>query len=93
MAEIHITHSERNDTYDFEVTVREGNSQTRHQVTLSKADYERLTRGQASPEKLVRESFRYLLEREPKEAILRSFDLTVITNYFPAYEGVIKKRL
>lgn len=93
MAEIDVTQSESNDGYSFQVTVQEGNSQTRHQVTLSKAYYERLTGGKASPEKLVRESFRFLLEREPKEAILHSFDLNAIGNYFPAFEGVIKKRL
>jgi tRNA nucleotidyltransferase/poly(A) polymerase len=62
-------------------------------VTLTRAAYERLTGGKVSPERLVQESFRFLLEREPKESILRSFDLSVISNYFPAYERVIKKRL
>jgi hypothetical protein len=93
MAEIDVTKSEHNDSYDFQVTVKEESSQTRHQVTLSKAYYERLTGGRVDPEELVRQSFRFLLEREPKESILRSFDLSVISNYFPAYERVIKKRL
>jgi hypothetical protein len=93
MAEITVTKSEKNNSYDLQVTVQEGSSQTRHQVTLTKAYHERLTGGNVSPEKLVEESFRFLLEREPKESILRSFDLPVISNYFPAYERVIKKRL
>ncbi len=93
MAQIDVQKSEQNDTYEFQVTVREGDSQTRHQVTLTKADYDRVTAGAAPPEDLVRESFRFLLEREPKEAILGRFDLTVISNYFPAYERAIKKRL
>jgi hypothetical protein len=42
---------------------------------------------------LVKESFHFLLEREPKESILRSFDLTVIGRYFPAYERQIARRL
>ncbi len=93
MAEINVSTSMENDSYEFEVTVSEGGSETRHQVTLTKADHERLTGGQATPEELVRESFRFLLERESKESILRSFDLAVISDYFPAYERVIKKRL
>jgi len=93
MAEIDVKQSERDDAYDFEVTVQERASQTRHQVTLSKADYERLAGGEASPEDLIAESFRFLLEREPKESILRSFDLTVISRYFPEYEREIAKRL
>jgi hypothetical protein len=93
MAEISVTKSEKNDSYDFQVTVQGESSQTRHQVTLGKAYYKRLTGGNVSPETLVQESFRFLLEREPKESILRSFDLSVISDYFPAYERVIKKRL
>ena len=75
------------------VTVKERRGETQHRVTLRKADYERLAGSKASPEALVSESFRFLLEREPKEAILRSFDLTVIGRYFPEYERVIQKRL
>jgi hypothetical protein len=41
----------------------------------------------------VEESFRFLLEREPKESILRRFNLTVISRYFPEYEREIKTRL
>ncbi len=93
MAEIEVTKSERGDSYEFQVTVKERGSQTRHQVTLSKVDFERLAPGDASPDALVRESFRFLLEREPKESILRTFDLTDISDYFPAYERVIKERL
>jgi len=93
MTEINVSKSDRDDTYEFQVAVKARGSQTRHQVTLKKDDYERLTGGVASPEELVTESFRFLLEREPKESILRSFDLTVISRYFPAYEREIKKRL
>ena len=39
------------------------------------------------------ESFRFLLEREPKESILRSFDLTVISRYFSEYEREITRRV
>ena len=62
-------------------------------MTLRKTDHERLAGSQASPETLVAESFRFLLEREPKESILRSFDLSVIGRYFPEYEREIAKRL
>jgi hypothetical protein len=91
--EIHVSKSERDNTYECQVTVKERGSQTRHKVTLKRADYERLTGGDVSPETLVVESFRFLLEREPKESILRSFDLTVISRYFPEFEREIASRL
>ncbi len=93
MAKIDVSTSERDDGYQFEVTVREGGGQSRHSVTLKKSDYERLTGGDVSPEDLVAESFRFLLEREPKESILSSFDLTVISRYFSEYDREIKTRL
>jgi hypothetical protein len=93
MAEIEVQTSDLGGGYEFQVAVRERGSVTRHRVTLDQADCERLTGGKASPEALVVESFRFLLEREPKEAILRSFDLTLIGHYFPEYERQIRKRL
>ena len=68
----------------------EGDSATRHEVTVASADLERLDPGAADPTGLVRRSFEFLLEREPKESILRTFDLTVIGRYFPDWERHIR---
>lgn len=78
--------------YEFQVTVKEGRGETHHRVTLQQSDYERLSGNQVDAETLVAESFRFLLERESKESILRSFDLTVISRYFPEYEREIAQR-
>ena len=93
MAEIEVRMTEGDDQYEFVVTVAEGRGETRHQVTLQKSDYQDLVGSRASPQALVEESFRFLLEREPKESILRSFDLMVIGHYFPQYRRDIVKRL
>ena len=68
-----------------------GNSSTT--VTLEPAYHERLTAGRIPPAELVRRSFAFLLEREPKESILASFALPVIARYFPEYEREMKARL
>ncbi len=75
----------------FKVVVAERVA-TNHQVTVSKDDWRRLTKEQITPEELVKASFEFLLEREPKESILASFDLSVIRGYFPEYDEAIKKR-
>ncbi len=93
MAQVEVRRANQGEPYEFFVTVQEGGTATQHRVTLRQADYERLSAGRASPEALVRESFHFLLEREPKESILGSFDLTVISRYFPAYEREIARRL
>jgi len=77
----------------FRVRVSESGSETTHDVTLSPNNYIKLTAGKVEPEELVRRSFEFLLEREPKESILTRFDLSVISRYFPEYEGEIKRRL
>lgn len=74
---------------EYEVSVSEGGSSTSHRVTLSSEDFDRLANGSESPEELITRSFEFLLAREPKESILKSFDLTVIGQYFPEYEDTI----
>jgi len=77
----------------FRVRVIEGASQSSHRVTLKPQDYNRLAGGVVEPTELVRRSFEFLLEHEPKESILARFDLTEIGRYFPEFEGEIKRRL
>ena len=70
MAEISVTTEQKNNGWTFGVQVAEQNGQTRHSVTLSQQDFQRLTQGKAiSPEELVKKSFEFLLERESKQQI------------------------
>jgi hypothetical protein len=43
-----------------------------------------------TPEELIRSSFKFLLEREPKESILESFELPTISRYFPEYDQAVR---
>jgi hypothetical protein len=61
-----------------------------HLVRVTRADLDRLAPGATDPEDLVRRSFEFLLEREPRTSILREFDLPVIARYFPEYEREIR---
>lgn len=76
----------------YRVEVMEKDSTTVHEVTASSADVSRYGDG-ATAERLITLSFEFLLEREPKESILRSFALPVIAHYFPEYPVEIRKRL
>jgi hypothetical protein len=73
------------DPMTFDVVVSDAGGVTRHRVTMKAADFERLARG-ATPERCVEAAFRFLLDREPKESILRSFDVSMISRYFPEFE-------
>lgn len=73
-----------------EVDVVDSGSASHYAVEVSRAESDRWAKGR-SPEDLVRDSFRFLLEREPKESILREFKLSVIGRYFPEYEREITR--
>lgn len=66
--------------------VGQDRSVTHHDVGVTTGDFARLAPGATDPTDLVRRSFVFLLEREPKEAILRAFDITVIGRYFQDWE-------
>lgn len=79
--------------WSCEVRVGDDARATHHRVDVSAADLARLAPGAIEPTDLVRRSFVFLLAREPRESILRSFDLPVIGRYFPEYETEIARSL
>ncbi len=82
------------DPQEFRVEIEDSNkSKTTHEVKVTKETHQRLTGGIKSAEELVRASFEFLLEHEPKESILPKFDLSQIQSYFPEYETVISTRV
>ncbi len=85
-ATIEATRASEGDPLIFDVRVREGKSETRHRVTLSQKSRLRLGKD-ATAERIVEAAFRFLLDREPKESILASFDVDLIESYFPEFEA------
>jgi hypothetical protein len=74
----------------FRVRVKESRGETVHRVTVKPADLARLARPGEAPEGFLVRCFEFLLEREPKESILSSFDVMVIARYFPEFESTIR---
>jgi hypothetical protein len=74
------------DGYRCTVDVSDARSTSHHLVRMSRQEFDRWHHGR-SAEELVADSFAFLLEREPKESILKEFDLSVIQRYFPDYDG------
>jgi len=76
------------------VTIADGSGRSAHDVTVAFADVLRFAPGTeaAQIERLIRDTFDFLLEREPKESILRQFDLSVVERYFPEYPRIIHDR-
>jgi hypothetical protein len=67
-----------------------GMRETRHRVALKRADFARLAPGREETA-FIRAVFRFLLDREPQEAILAQFDVAVVAIYFPEFEAEISE--
>jgi hypothetical protein len=75
----------------YQVEVRGPGVATTHTVVVPEGLADELGWGQAAEAELVRESFAFLLEREPPTSILRSFSLDVIERYFPEFPAEIRR--
>jgi hypothetical protein len=77
---------EKKNQREFKVKV-EGKE---YNVGLDDEYWQDLTGGKIAKEELIKKSFEFLLEREPKESILSKFDLRIINQYFPEFEEEIR---
>ena len=78
---------------EFRVQVREGDRETSHRVTVPESLIDELKLPPDDLERVVGESFEFLLEREPAGSIMSEFSLDVISSYFPEYEAELPRRL
>ena len=77
------------DDETFEVIVS-SSATTTHAVTITHEIHQKLTGGRISKEELLDFSFKFLLDREPNTSIMDTFELTVISRYFPEYENEVR---
>ena len=66
---------------------------TTHSVSIPEDLIKELNLPEDDLERVVRESFGFLLEREPASSIMQEFSLDVIPTYFPEYKKELPKRL
>ena len=74
----------------FGVTIAK-TSTTAHTVTVTDQSLIDLTDNIVTKTQLLEFSFKFLLEREPNTSILSSFDINVITKYFPDYRDEVRR--
>jgi hypothetical protein len=77
------------DQWIFDVSIDDGYSGSEYEVTMQKTYFELLTKKRVAPEVLIEQSFRFLIAHEPKESILRDFDISEIEEYFPDFRETI----
>ncbi len=90
--DVAVTCAATDEGWRCEVVVGGDAGATRHEVSVDHAILEDLAPG-AEAETLVAESFAFLLEREPRESIMRSFELPIIGRFFAEFPEEIRRRL
>jgi hypothetical protein len=78
---------------EFGVEVTEGEESTSHRVIVPETLLAGWGLDDSDAEAVVRESFAFLLEREPASSILPEFSLAIIPRYFPEYSEELPDRL
>ncbi len=77
-----------NDGWVFLVEIREEEDRTEHTVSLKKEYFNKLS-NEREPQEFIKDAFNFLLERESKGSILKSFDISEISKYFSEFESII----
>jgi hypothetical protein len=77
----------------FGVIIKDARSESRHQVSMSAEDAARFAKLGVEPPRCVEAAMRFLIDREPKEAILGAFDFDVIRRYFPEFDDAFPNYL
>ena len=72
------------DNDKFVVYVK-SDEESKHTVIFEDNYYLRFNKNKSKRE-IIKESFEFLLKRDPNTKILKNFNLNIINNYFPEYE-------
>lgn len=83
--------SQRDDGWTFLVELGHGEGLIEYYIDVDREYWTRLTNRRIEPDELIRETFKFILERKPKELILKRFNLSDVSGVFPTYEAEIKK--
>jgi hypothetical protein len=78
---------------EFRVEVADADEVTGHRIRLTGAFLDDLLPTGADQERIVRETFGFLLEREPATSILAEFSLEDVSRYFPEFPTELRRRL
>jgi hypothetical protein len=80
-------------SWTFMVEIGRGDGLNEYMVILDREYWTRLTNRRVEPEELVKVTFHFLLEKEPKELILKKFNISDVQGHFPGYEIEVKRSL
>lgn len=77
----------------FDAIVRDARGESRHRVAIGADEARRWADLGAEPARGVEAVMRFLLDREPREAIMSAFDTNVVRRYFPEFDDAFPSYL
>lgn len=78
---------------EYGVEVEEGHEVIGRKIRLNGSFLDDLLLTGVDEERIVRETFEFLLEREPATSILPEFSLEDVSRYFPDFPEELQRRL
>ena len=79
---------------EFKVSISNEGKTNYFHVTLTQALFKQICGGNTYiPEHIIESVFQFLLDREPVDYILSSFDIAIVSSYFPEFDQTIRKYL
>jgi len=81
------------DAHTFAVDVTEGETRTHHRVVVPPELLDELGLFDTDEERLVRESFGFLLDRTPSTSIDEEFPLDTLASRYPDFADELRTRL
>lgn len=85
--------NQREDGWTFLIELGHGDELIEYRVDVDKDYWTRLTNRRIEPAELITITFKFLLDKKPKELILKRFNLADIPGYFPMYESEVKRAI
>ena len=92
--DISITETNQSDYgWTFLVELGHGEGLIEYMVDVDRDYWARLTNRRVEPAELIHATFKFLLDKEQKERILKRFNLSDVVANFPNYENEMKRIL
>src|SRR3990167_1765065 len=89
---IRITETnQKEESWTFLVELGHGDNLAEYYVDVDRDYWTKLTGRRIEPAELIEITFKFLLDKEQKEMIMKKFNLSEVNKLFPQYETEIKR--
>lgn len=85
--------NQTDDSWTFMVELGHGEGAAEYMIDLDREYWTKMTARRIEPADFVILTFKFLLEKETKELILKRFNMSDVAGHYPSFELEVKRRL